>query len=526
MKTKTTKPGRSLYLFLFIIIMGIAGPIFAQTSHIVNVTNNVFTPKDLVIAQGDTVIWNCTQGNHNVNGSQSTYPSNPESFKNNVGSGWSFSHVFTIPGKNDYQCDPHVGFGMVGTISVEEAPVYSLTINFSGMTPHVGQDLWLLVRDKNSGANIYRDKSVVAESFSVEVNGIETGHSYEIEFYADHNQNGMYDGISTDHAWKLELENVEGDESIDFVHNTNFSEIEWEHMVILNLSGMTPHVGQEIYFALIEVGSGEIVDRESETVTESFSVMLENIEPGKDYRIDFFSDHNDNGLYDAPSDDHAWRIEFTAEAGDKSLDFVHNTNFTDIEWKYRLKVKFSGMNPHVGQHLTLYLKDIAGGLVVDTVEIDIQDADFDLESYAIEPGKSYNVDFFSDHNGNGSYDAPPTDHAWRLVTSTIEGDTELEFTHNTNFTDIGGVTSSRSETLDENKLSVFPNPVLNRVTIKSSTEISSIEIINLSGRIVRTVKGYNTSSLEVRMDDLKAGIYFLRIVSQENQVESIRLVKN
>ncbi len=92
----------------------------AQTSHVVDVTNNVFTPNEITISKGDTVIWTNSEGNHNVNGMQSQYPSNPESFGNEVAVGWVFSHVFTLPGEYDYQCDPHVRSNMFGKVFVLE----------------------------------------------------------------------------------------------------------------------------------------------------------------------------------------------------------------------------------------------------------------------------------------------------------------------------------------------------------------------------------------------------------------------
>ena len=86
----------------------------------VGVTSNVFTPKDITINVGETVEWENTQGRHNVNGTQSTYPSNPESFGNGGAAlaPWTYRHTFTIPGVYNYQCDPHVGFNMVGTVTV------------------------------------------------------------------------------------------------------------------------------------------------------------------------------------------------------------------------------------------------------------------------------------------------------------------------------------------------------------------------------------------------------------------------
>lgn len=96
--------------------------LLAQTTHQVAVTSNVFTPSSLTIQVGDIVNWTNNQGFHNVNGSLATYPANPEGFRsgNAAPAGWMFSHTFTIPGTYTYQCDPHVGLGMVGTIVVED----------------------------------------------------------------------------------------------------------------------------------------------------------------------------------------------------------------------------------------------------------------------------------------------------------------------------------------------------------------------------------------------------------------------
>lgn len=94
--------------------------VIAQTSHAVAVTSNIFTPKNITINVGDTVVWICTDGRHNVNGTQSSYPNNPESFGNSTGRDWTYSYVFTQPGMHDYQCDPHVGLGMIGTVNVLE----------------------------------------------------------------------------------------------------------------------------------------------------------------------------------------------------------------------------------------------------------------------------------------------------------------------------------------------------------------------------------------------------------------------
>jgi plastocyanin len=725
-------------VFPVLFLLAISPLVKAQTSHAVDVTNNIYTPADIVIQQGDTIIWTNSQGFHNVNGTQATYPDNPESFGNSTGRNWVFSHVFTEPGFYDYQCDPHVGLGMVGTVTVESAAMDTLFINFSGMNPHVGQTLWILVNDEDSGDEVARFSTTVAESFTLEITGIMSGSAYEIDFFVDFNANGFYDAPPADHAWRLEIAEASGDEAlefthntdftdiewkhelkvrfsgmtphlgqaftlfvrdaasgetldtlmidaiedesfdlrsyvievmgsymidfyadhngngsydappadhawrletgqimgdtdlefshntnftdieaplvptltvnisgmtphvgqqgwillidedtgeevergggvveesfpmvfedivpghsytldiwvdhngngyydappadhawrleipevsdnemVDFVHNTDFTDIEWEHRAILNLSGMTPHVGQEIYFALIESASGEIVDRISETVMEAFTVELGELQMGSAYHLDFFSDHNGNGYYDAPPADHAWRLEIPEAMGDDTLDFVHNTEFTDILWKHRLRVRFSGMNPHAGQMLTLYVRDLESGEYLDTVMVEEIEESFDVKSYSLVPGESYMIDFYADHNGNGSYDAPPVDHAWRIETGEAMGDLDVDFSHNTDFTDIFEVTGI-SENERSGDLTLYPNPVRDVLHIRSDHKLESIRIFSVSGMEVLSVQNLGVQETSVSMKELQAGVYVVNVINVKGDKQVVRLLK-
>jgi len=109
-----------------LVILLITGAIFApvtlkgQVSHHVTASNYSFSPNELTINVGDTVIWKNTSGTHNVNGTTATYPSNPESFGNALGEGWTFTHVFKIAGIYDYRCDLHYPMGMTGKITVQQ----------------------------------------------------------------------------------------------------------------------------------------------------------------------------------------------------------------------------------------------------------------------------------------------------------------------------------------------------------------------------------------------------------------------
>ena len=97
------------------------------TVHIVNTQGMSFVPSALTINVGDTVTFNCFNGAHNVNGSVTTFPTNPDGFTNpqGVSSNWSYTKVFTIAGFYNYQCDPHIP-GMVGTITVNSNSIYDI----------------------------------------------------------------------------------------------------------------------------------------------------------------------------------------------------------------------------------------------------------------------------------------------------------------------------------------------------------------------------------------------------------------
>ncbi len=102
-----------------------------------------------------------------------------------------------------------------------------------------------------------------------------------------------------------------------------------------------------------------------------------------------------------------------------------------------------GMDPHVGRLLVL---TVAGGTSGKNARTGGVEARFVLDplpaaEYGLfvpdgVPEGTFDLDFYADLNGSGSYDAPPIDHAWRIALPA-SGNVAEEFTHNTTFTDIG-----------------------------------------------------------------------------------------
>jgi len=117
---KTNFTVKLLWQFTVIIMIFSVGGLNAQTSHLVEVSNNKYTPSEITIGIGDTVVWKNIEGYHNVNGDISVNELNPESFGNGTGYDWTYSFVFNIAGVYEYQCDPHVFLGMFGKITVSD----------------------------------------------------------------------------------------------------------------------------------------------------------------------------------------------------------------------------------------------------------------------------------------------------------------------------------------------------------------------------------------------------------------------
>ena len=111
---------------------------------------------------------------------------------------------------------------------------------------------------------------------------------------------------------------------------------------------------------------------------------------------------------------------------------------TTMAWSQgTVTVVFSEMDPHLGQQFELRVVNKATGEELERITVaEIPVPSFELSFTILQQGASYRIDFYADHNGNGRYDAPPTDHAWQLTIDEASGNVALDFHHNTDFTDI------------------------------------------------------------------------------------------
>jgi hypothetical protein len=77
-----------------------------------------------------------------------------------------------------------------------------------------------------------------------------------------------------------------------------------------------------------------------------------------------------------------------------------------------------------------------------------------------------------------------------------------------------------------NDLHIYPNPFTYYTTIKFSGafQIRKIDIVDIFGRIVRTIDNIHSNSVTIHRENLPGGIYFIRIHSDETDETYVRRV--
>ena len=80
----------------------------------------VFEPAFVKVAPGDTVTFIPTDKGHNVETIKDMIPEGAQAFKSKMNE--TYKVTFDRPGAYGVKCTPHVGMGMVGLVSVGDAP--------------------------------------------------------------------------------------------------------------------------------------------------------------------------------------------------------------------------------------------------------------------------------------------------------------------------------------------------------------------------------------------------------------------
>ena len=329
--------------------------------------------------------------------------------------------------------------GQTGHLAPSPAALSTLTVNFSGMAPYQGQLLELRILDWETFEETARARiDPVTPSFTVLLDAVQAGRSYEVDLYVDLNGNGRYDAPPVDHAWIVFLDNVQGDTSMDFSPNTNYEDIFWIYQLRIDFTGMTPYLGQLMELRVVDRDNVEAGRLKIAAVPgDAFSVYLPCLNYGFEYRLDLYTDVNGNKLYDSPPADHAWRISFTSTSGDVTLAFAPHPDFSEIGWRYRFTLNLRNMDPNLSQLFELRVVETAREVEVGRYTLqNLYQPNLSVHILGIRPGQQYRADFYADNNMDFQYSLPPFDHAWRRIFQDTTGDVTLDFDHNNTWTDI------------------------------------------------------------------------------------------
>jgi plastocyanin len=187
-----------LGVWLAMAALGTLGATAIAETHQVTITDNVYTPQNLTIAPGDTVVWTNAGSDHTVTAED-------DSFHETLEFGHTFSRTFDIVGRYPYYCQLHgsPGSDMFGAIRVllpgenvlPAKPVnaspangatnvsLSPTLTSSAFSDvdvddvHVASQ-WIL-RVSGEATSIFDSGEDAANRVSIELTGLENGVIYE-----------------------------------------------------------------------------------------------------------------------------------------------------------------------------------------------------------------------------------------------------------------------------------------------------------------------------------------------------------
>ncbi|WP_313093401.1 Ig-like domain-containing protein [Chryseobacterium flavum] len=81
---------------------------------------------------------------------------------------------------------------------------------------------------------------------------------------------------------------------------------------------------------------------------------------------------------------------------------------------------------------------------------------------------------------------------------------------------------STSETEMKDQMKIYPNPFKDIITITDIEKVSSIQIVDISGRMIKKI---NNVSREIDLGDLKSGLYILNLIMKDGSITNVKAIK-
>ncbi len=216
----------------------------------------------------------------------------------------------------------------------------------------------------------------------------------------------------------------------------------------LSLGGLADHVGQRTEWYVTDdtnvLWLSAIYDPlPSASLNVNCPKSLSNL---RTYNCAIWTDANANGTHDVFPTDPNWIKPIPLNG---VFNFIPDTNYANFipagfnhagrTGDFRFNV-VGGLDAGVvGKGFEARVIDSKSGRTAGIYHLGaIPAVTFSVSIPDIINASSYRVDFYIDENGDGQYNAPPVDHAWRrTITVPGTGDLVVNFTHDMVYTDIG-----------------------------------------------------------------------------------------
>ncbi len=195
--------------------------------------------------------------------------------------------------------------------------------------------------------------------------------------------------------------------------------------------------------------------------------------------------------------------------GDGNPDVFSGVEVTDSDGYYQ----FSGLTP--------------GNYLLFVWSVDNWELGEPLHGFVSTNGfvANANNDVDGDNNGFGE---PFTDIMSGILTLTTDGEPLNDgdpFDCNFNYDPAGNNSVDFGffdpdvilgiNDVSKTEIQIFPNPVINQLTIKGNLNLSQIKIFDVIGRIHRTINPINETET-INISTLSKGIYFISLIDETN----------
>ena len=131
---------------------------------------------------------------------------------------------------------------------------------------------------------------------------------------------------------------------------------------------------------------------------------------------------------------------------------------------------------------------------------------------------------------NGGVGFSGTDSPGVVASTAVDGSLTFKFTSDQMITDLGwAATFTCQETLEIDSrdfidFTFYPNPTKNKVTLKSNTTITEIDVFNIQGRTLFSKK-VETLDTTVDLSEFASGTYFFKVRFDNNVVKNFKVLK-